>query len=91
MSHQYNNITELISLHCYQFNYEPIVIYLPRIHPYITTIYKVYPPRITQYMGGTPCKFQGVPPTYWVIRGGYTLSDPGLAWGLKRCFRLKLY
>ena len=42
--------------HCYQFNYEPTVIYLPHICPYITTIYKVYPPCIAQYAGGTPCK-----------------------------------
>ena len=37
-------------IHCYQFNYEPTVIYLPRIRPYIKTIFKVYPPCIAQLL-----------------------------------------
>ena len=31
---------------CYQFDHKPILLYLPRIGPYISTIYKVYPQRI---------------------------------------------
>ena len=38
---QYVLARRTVFYHCYQFNYEPIVIYLPRICPYITTIYKV--------------------------------------------------